>query len=148
VSYARCLWSAGSGCEREVHEGGSRGHRPNEGGNRGPAPGAAQTGTKRSPSLQPAEAQLGAQQPGAGVAGLGLLTLAIICGALGFALHAFWIAAIILMAAQWGLMVPGLQRSSGRTRGAVAEAIGVVVEEAREVADAVPRSDRPEYPDH
>ncbi len=48
--------------------------------------------------------------PGYTAGGLALLTLALLCGVLGFAFHSFWLLAIICMAALWGLMIAGRPR--------------------------------------
>ena len=73
------------------------------------------------------------------VAKVGLLTLALVCGTLGLAANAFWVAALIFMAVLWGLMIAGLQRSSARGPGPVAEAVSVAVDEARDIAGTLTR---------
>ncbi len=66
---------------------------------------------------------------------ISVMSLAILFGLLGFALHIFWIVAIVLMALLWGLLVSelGSLRGGGRT----SETMKAVVAEAREVKDEV-----------
>ena len=84
-------------------------------------------------------------QPGAGESrnvGLGqiaTLTLAIILGVAGFAFGVFWIGALVLMGILWGSIAAEHQRQAGTKRkGVLAEVVGVVVDQAKDVAESAP----------
>lgn len=66
---------------------------------------------------------------------LALLTLAILCAALGFASAFFWIAALVLMGVLWGAMLAERPRRQETVRGLVTEMVTAVVDEARDVTD-------------
>lgn len=66
---------------------------------------------------------------------LAVLSLAIVCGLLGFALHILWIPAIVLMALLWGYMASEL--GSSRRGGVVSDVVTAVVSEARELKSDV-----------
>jgi hypothetical protein len=62
------------------------------------------------------------------------LTLAIILGVAGFAFEVFWIGALVLLGVLWGSMAAEHQRHVGRRNGVLADVVGVVVDEAKDVA--------------
>lgn len=65
---------------------------------------------------------------------IAVVSLTILFGLLGFAVHTFWIVAIVLMALLWGFLVSEL----GSLRGSGAsETMKAVVAEARDVKDEV-----------
>jgi hypothetical protein len=72
---------------------------------------------------------------------LALLTLAILCGVLGFALSFLWIAALVLMGVLWGTMLAERPQREGSVKGLVTEMVDAVVGEAKDAGDAVPASD-------
>jgi hypothetical protein len=72
---------------------------------------------------------------------LALLTLAILCGALGFALSFLWIAALVLMGVLWGTMLAERPQREGSVKGLVTEMVVAVVGEAKDVGDAASASD-------
>jgi hypothetical protein len=72
---------------------------------------------------------------------LALLTLAILCAALGFALSFLWIAALVLMGVLWGAMLAARPQSEGTVKGLVTEMVVAVVEEAKDVGAATTASD-------
>jgi len=77
---------------------------------------------------------------------LAILALALIFGAIGFAVHFFWFPAIVLMAALFGLIASALRGTRG---GVFSEVVSTVVTETRNIAEAAaldaerPLSDRP-----
>jgi hypothetical protein len=71
---------------------------------------------------------------------LALLTLAILCAALGFALSFFWIAALVLMGILWGAMLAERPQRQATVTGLVSEMVTAVVDEAKDVMDATPGS--------
>jgi hypothetical protein len=71
---------------------------------------------------------------------LALLTLAILFAALGFALSFFWVAALVLMGVLWGAMIADRPQRQATVTGLVTEMVTAVVDEARDVRDAKPRS--------
>lgn len=64
---------------------------------------------------------------------LALLTLAILFAAIGFALHFFWIAALVLMGVLWGAMLAERPRRQATVSGLVTEMVTAVVDEAKDV---------------
>jgi hypothetical protein len=72
--------------------------------------------------------------PSSSTAELGVMMLAFIFGALGFALRIFWIPAMVAMAVVFGLLLA--DRRATRKKGVVAEIVGTVVNEAREIMEA------------
>lgn len=64
---------------------------------------------------------------------LAVLSLAIVLGAVGFALHFLWVGALLLMAALWGALATERQRESNT--GVLAEVVGAVVDEAKGVQE-------------
>jgi hypothetical protein len=77
---------------------------------------------------------------------LALLTLAILCAALGFALSFFWIAALVLMGILWGAMLAERPQRQATVTGLVSEMVTAVVDEAKDVMDATPGSDTASTP--
>jgi hypothetical protein len=67
---------------------------------------------------------------------LALLTLAILCAALGFALSFLWIAALVLMGVLWGAMLAERPQRQQTVKGLVTEMVAAVVEEAKDEGDA------------
>jgi hypothetical protein len=67
---------------------------------------------------------------------LAVLTLAIIFGVFGLALHGLWIGAIILMALLWGYLASTI-RSRRDTGGVVSNVVSTVLEEVRDIADEI-----------
>jgi diacylglycerol kinase len=67
---------------------------------------------------------------------LALLTLAILCGALGFVLSFLWIAALVLMGVLWGVMLAERAQRAEIVKGLVTEMVAAVVDEAKDVGDA------------
>jgi hypothetical protein len=72
---------------------------------------------------------------------LALLTLAILCAALGFALSFLWIAALVLMGVLWGVMLAERPQRKGTVNGLVTEMVAAVVDEAKDVGLATTASD-------
>lgn len=72
---------------------------------------------------------------------LAVLTLAILCAALGFVLSFFWIAALVLLGVLWGTMLAERPRQQGTVKGLVTEMVTAVVGEARDVTDEGADSD-------
>jgi len=72
---------------------------------------------------------------------LALLTLAILCAALGFALSFLWIAALVLMGVLWGAMLAERPQREGTVKGLVTEMVAAVVDEAKDVGAATTASD-------
>ena len=71
---------------------------------------------------------------------LALLTLAILCAALGFALSFLWIAALVLMGVLWGVMLAERPQRKGTVKGLVTEMVAAVVDEAKDVGVAATAS--------
>ena len=69
---------------------------------------------------------------------LAVLALAFICGLVGFAVHFFWFAAVLLMAVLLGLAAAELR--AGRRRGLISE----VAAEAKNVAADLTSTEEPE----
>jgi hypothetical protein len=66
---------------------------------------------------------------------LALLTLAILFGAIGFALPFLWIGSIVLMGVLWGAMIAERPRRQTTVTGLVTEMVTAVVDEAKDVVD-------------
>ena len=91
--------------------------------------------TAASSATRPGDgARAGAQ--GRGIGQLTVLSLAMVMGVVGFALGVFWIASLILMGILWGAMAMERQRRPGVEKGLVAEVVGVVVDEAKDLAES------------
>jgi hypothetical protein len=73
----------------------------------------------------------------ASLMGLAALTVAIILGAAGFAIHIFWVGAIVVMAVLWGSMISGRQVGARNPRGVVSEVVTAAVGEVREITDSL-----------
>ena len=76
-----------------------------------------------------------------GAVQLAILTLAIVVAVLGFAVHFFWVGALVLMGILWGVMVAERQQRRGTVKGLAAEMVSTVVDEAKGVMDATSGSD-------
>ena len=76
---------------------------------------------------------------------LALLSVAILCAALGFALSFLWIAALVLMGVLWGVMLAERPQRGATVKGLVTEMVAAVVDEAKDVGDAAnaPSPDEP-----
>jgi uncharacterized membrane protein len=72
---------------------------------------------------------------------LALLSLAILCAALGFALSFLWIVALVLMGVLWGVMLAERPQREGTVRGLVTDMVVAVVDEAKDVGAATTVSD-------
>jgi hypothetical protein len=72
---------------------------------------------------------------------LALLTVAILCAALGFVLSFLWIAALVLMGVLWGVMLAERPQRKGTVKGLVTEMVAAVVDEAKDVGLATTASD-------
>lgn len=66
---------------------------------------------------------------------LALLTLAILFGAIGFALPFLWIGSIVLMGVLWGAMIAERPQRQATVTGLVTEMVTAVVDEAKNVVD-------------
>lgn len=71
----------------------------------------------------------------AGIGKLTVLSLAMVMAFLGFVFSLFWIASLVLMGILWGTMAMEGDRRPGERKGLVAEVVGVVVDEAKDVAE-------------
>jgi hypothetical protein len=67
---------------------------------------------------------------------LALLSLAIVCAALGFALSFLWIVALVLMGVLWGVMLAERPQREATVKGLVTEMVAAVVDEAKDVGNA------------
>jgi hypothetical protein len=65
-----------------------------------------------------------------------ILTLAIVLGVAGFAFAVFWIGSLIVMGMLWGTMAADWRRSADDGKGLLAEVVGVVIDEAKDVAES------------
>ncbi len=70
-----------------------------------------------------------------GVGQLALLTPAIILGLIGFLVPVCWVGSLVLMGILWGSVAVKRQQFNGG-RGVLSEVVDVVVDEAKDVADA------------
>jgi hypothetical protein len=77
----------------------------------------------------------------ASLVGVAALTVAMILGAAGFALHFFWVGAIVVMAVLWGSMLAGRQVGARNPRGVVSEVVTAAVDEVREITDSLSGTD-------
>jgi hypothetical protein len=66
---------------------------------------------------------------------LAILTLAILFGAIGFALPFLWIGSIVLMGVLWGAMIAERPQRQATVTGLVTEMVTAVVDEAKDVVD-------------
>jgi hypothetical protein len=82
----------------------------------------------RSPTAQAPSTR---REPSRYVEQLGVIALALVCSVIGFAVHAFWLASIVLMAILFGLVAAELR--SARGRGVISE----VMSEARVITEEV-----------
>ena len=64
-----------------------------------------------------------------------VLSVAIICGLLGFPVHILWIAAIVFMAILWGYMASEL--GSSRRGGVVSNAVAAIASQAQDLSNDV-----------
>ncbi len=71
-----------------------------------------------------------------GAGQIALLSVAIILGVVGFALHFVWVAALVVLGILWGSLAAERQRRSRSGKGVIAEVVDVVVEQAKDVADS------------
>jgi hypothetical protein len=69
-----------------------------------------------------------------GLGQMATLTLAIILGVAGFGFALFWIASLVLLGILWGTMAVERQQQAGRRKGVLADVVGVVVDQAKDVA--------------
>jgi hypothetical protein len=81
----------------------------------------------------------GGRRPGVGQ--LALLTPAIILGLIGFLVPVCWVGSLVLMGILWGALAVTRQQTSGG-RGVLSEVVDVVVDEARDAADAATQNKR------
>lgn len=81
----------------------------------------------------PAEARA-ARRPGD--RHLAILTLAIVLGVAGFAFAVFWIGSLIVMGILWGTMAADGRRPTDDGEGLLAEVVGVVIDEAKNVTES------------
>jgi hypothetical protein len=71
-----------------------------------------------------------------GIEQLLILSLAIIFGLVGFAVHVLWIGAVIVMALLWGYIASGL-RSSRHGGGVISDVVTTIGDEARDLKKEV-----------
>jgi hypothetical protein len=74
----------------------------------------------------------------AGVGQLALLTPALVLGLIGFLVPICWVGSVVLMGILWGSIAVHRQQLNGG-RGVLSEVVDVVVDEAKDVADAATR---------
>lgn len=67
-----------------------------------------------------------------------ILTLAILCGLLGFPLHILWVASLVLMALLWGYLASELATS--RRGGIVSSVVATVASEAHDLSQELSRA--------
>lgn len=109
----------------------SRGHRRSR----------SSAGIAGSPVDQLAETQQDSSRPpgsGREVEQIVILSLALVFGLVGLAIHILWLASIVLMAILLGLAAAAVRRRAGRG------AIGEVVAQAKTVVAEISGSDTPE----
>jgi hypothetical protein len=117
----------------------------------GSAPAAGSSLTESSPSAGTPEQSSGAGVSGPeadqgqkaarrraarGVEQLVILSVAIIFGLAGFAVHVLWIGAVVVMALLWGYIAAGLERSR-RGGGVISDVATTVADEARDLTKQV-----------
>jgi hypothetical protein len=117
----------------------------------GSAPAAGSSLTESSPSAGTPErpSGVGPSEPEAdqgrkatgrraarGVEQLVILSVAIIFGLAGFAVHVLWIGAVVVMALLWGYIAAGLE-SSRRGAGVISDVATTVADEARDLTKEV-----------
>jgi hypothetical protein len=117
----------------------------------GSAPAAGSSLTESSPSSGAPEQSSGAgawgpeadqgqkaarRRAARGVEQLVILSVAIIFGLAGFAVHALWIGAVVVMALLWGYIAAGLERSR-RGGGVISDVATTVADEARDLTKQV-----------
>jgi hypothetical protein len=91
---------------------------------------------RRARSVSTKSSQGAGESRNVGLGQIATLTLAIILGVAGFAFGVFWIGALVLMGILWGSMAAEHQRQAGRKKGVLAEVVGVVVDQAKDVAES------------
>jgi hypothetical protein len=102
---------------------------------------------KRSPDVTAPEPEAGQgktatrRRAARGIEQLLLLSVAIILGLVGFAVHVLWIGAVVLMALLWGYIASGLE-SSRRRGGVISDVATTVVVEARNLTKEVSNATR------
>jgi hypothetical protein len=72
-----------------------------------------------------------------GLVQIGILTVAIVLAALGFAVHLLWIGSLVVMGVLWGMLIAERQQRVGTVKGLAAELVSTVVDEAKGVAEVV-----------
>ena len=65
-----------------------------------------------------------------------MLSVAMVLGVAGFAFSVFWIGALVVMGILWGTMAADHRRVTDEGRGMLAEVVGVVIDEAKNVAES------------
>jgi hypothetical protein len=70
-----------------------------------------------------------------GVGQMALLTPAIVLGLIGFLLPVCWVGSLVLMGILWGSLAVTRKQFNGG-RGVLSEVVDVVVDEAKDAADA------------
>jgi hypothetical protein len=70
---------------------------------------------------------------------LAVLSLAIVFALVGFALHIFWIASVVLLAVLWGIMASEMG-SANRSSGMLSDVVTTVVDEARGLKEEISES--------
>jgi hypothetical protein len=118
----------------------------------GSAPATGSSLADRSPSAGTGDRPPGAGGPGPeadqgkratrrraarGIEQLLILSVAIIFGLVGFAVHVLWIGAVVVMALLWGYIAAGLE-GSRRGGGVISDVATTVAGEARGLAKEVP----------
>jgi hypothetical protein len=91
---------------------------------------------RRARSVSTKSSQGVGERRNVGLGQIATLTFAIILGVAGFAFAVFWIGALVLMGILWGTMAAEHQRQVGRRKGVLAEVVGVVVDQAKDVAES------------
>lgn len=67
---------------------------------------------------------------------IALVSVAIVLGAVGFAWHFVWIAALVVLGILWGSLAAERQRRTRSGKSVLAEVVDVVVEQAKDVANS------------